>query len=106
VTRLIIWRHGQTASNVADRFQGHLDVDLDETGHAQAAAAAARLAEEHPDVIVSSDLRRAADTAVALSAVTGLPVHTDARLRERNYGVWQGMLGSDAASAYPEAHAR
>jgi len=96
VTRLIIWRHGQTAWNASDRIQGHTDIDLDDLGRAQAVAAASRLAEMHPDAIVSSDLRRAADTAAALAAVTGLPVHHDDRLRERFLGDIQGMTGAEA----------
>lgn len=106
MTRLVIWRHGRTGWNATHRIQGHRDVDLDATGRAQAAVAAERLAAQHPDVIVSSDLRRAADTAAALGAVTGLPVHTDARLRERYFGEWQGLTGDELAVAYPEQSAR
>lgn len=106
MTRLIVWRHGRTGWNAADRIQGHTDVDLDEVGRVQAVAAAARLAEEHPDVIVASDLRRAADTAAALGAVTGLTVHHDPRLRERCFGEWQGMSPGEVDAAWPDAFAR
>jgi probable phosphoglycerate mutase len=106
VTRLIVWRHGQTPWNAADRIQGHADIDLDDVGRAQAGAAAAHLAQCHPDAIVSSDLRRAADTAGALAAATGLPVHYDIRLRERSHGEWEGMLGAEVSAAHPEAYAR
>lgn len=106
MTRLLLWRHGQTAWNAADRVQGQTDVDLSEVGHTQAEAAAARLAELHPDVIVSSDLRRAADTAAALAAVTGLSVACDARLRERHYGEWQGLTNSEISARWPEASER
>jgi probable phosphoglycerate mutase len=106
VTRLIIWRHGQTAWNASDRIQGHTDIDLDGLGHAQAVAAATRLAELRPDVIISSDLRRAAATAAALAAVTGLPVHHDGRLRERFLGDIQGMTGPEAESFDAEAVGR
>jgi glucosyl-3-phosphoglycerate phosphatase len=103
VTRLIIWRHGQTAWNASDRIQGHTDIDLDDLGRAQAVAAAARIAELHPSVIISSDLRRAAETAAALGAATGLPVHHDDRLRERYLGELQGLSGPEADAAHPEA---
>jgi len=106
VSRLIIWRHGQTAWNADDRIQGHVDVPLDDVGRAQAAAAAGRIAEEHPDAIVSSDLQRAADTAAALATVTGLTVHFDERLREQNFGAWQGLTNAEARVAYPEAWER
>lgn len=106
MTRLILWRHGRTAWNVDGRIQGHSDVDLDEIGRAQAAAAARTLAAERPDAIVSSDLRRATDTAAELAAMTGLGVRLDARLRERYFGQWQGLTGAEASVAHPEAYAR
>jgi glucosyl-3-phosphoglycerate phosphatase len=106
VSRLIIWRHGQTAWNADDRIQGHVDVPLDDVGRAQATAAAARIAEEHPDAIVSSDLRRTADTAAALAAATGLTVHYDERLREQNFGAWQGLTNAEVRAAYPDAWER
>lgn len=106
MTRLVLWRHGQTTWNHDGRFQGQEDIDLDETGRAQAAAAAARLATLGVDAIVSSDLRRAADTADALARLTGLPVHTDARLRERYFGQWQGLTHTELADRYPEEYAR
>jgi glucosyl-3-phosphoglycerate phosphatase len=106
VTRLFIWRHGQTEWNSSDRIQGHTDVALDDVGRAQAVSAATALARHKPDLIMSSDLRRAAETAATLAAVTGLPIHFDARLREQNFGTWQGMTRAEAAAAYPDDHAR
>lgn len=106
MSRLIIWRHGQTEWNVTDRIQGHADVGLDDVGRAQAAAAARHIAAGHPDVIVSSDLRRAADTAAALAAVTGLTVRRDPRLREQYFGDWQGLTNAEVRDAYPDTWAR
>jgi probable phosphoglycerate mutase len=106
VTRLLLWRHGQTAWNAASRVQGQIDAELDEVGRDQAQAAAVRLAELHPDVIISSDLRRAADTAGALAAITGLDVAYDPRLRERHYGSWQGLTTTEIAERWPEEYAR
>ena len=91
MTRLIIWRHGRTEWNATDRVQGHSDVDLDVVGVAQAAESAARIAAHGPDLIVSSDLRRAARTAAVLASITGRTVDYDNRLRERHYGPWQGL---------------
>ncbi len=102
MSRLILWRHGQTAWNVENRVQGHTDVDLDGAGHDQARAAARILAGDVPDRIVSSDLRRAQDTAQALAALTGLPVHSDKRLRERGYGEWEGLTHADIAERFPD----
>ena len=105
MTILIVWRHGQTGWNAESRFQGDADVPLNDIGRGQAAAAAAVLAAAHPDVIVSSDLQRAAETAAALATVTDLPVRHDARLRERCFGTWQGMTGAEVAEAHPEEFA-
>lgn len=104
--RLLLWRHGQTTWNAAGRFQGQLDSELSELGRSQAVAAAERLAGYHPDLIVASDLRRAADTAGALAAVTGLPVGYDARLREISFGEWQGLTRDEIAERWPEEYRR
>ena len=63
MTRLIIWRHGQTTWNAARRVQGQIDIELSDLGRRQAAEAAERLAALGPTRIVSSDLRRADATA-------------------------------------------
>lgn len=105
MTRLLVWRHGNTDWNGGDRVQGQTDTPLNELGRAQAVAAAARLAALRPDAIVSSDLVRAADTAAVLGSVTGLPVRTDARLRERFYGDWQGHAIDEIRRTWPREYA-
>jgi glucosyl-3-phosphoglycerate phosphatase len=104
VTRLLIWRHGQTAWNASDRVQGQTDIELDEVGVAQAERAAAWLATLKPDLIVSSDLSRAARTAAALAELTGHDVVLDERLRERHFGPWQGLTGDEIAERYPDQY--
>jgi probable phosphoglycerate mutase len=106
VTRLIVWRHGNTDWNAGGRVQGQTDVPLNELGRRQAAEAAELLVRLRPDTIVTSDLRRAADTAATLAALTGLPVRPDERLRERYFGPWQGKLMTEVAAEYPEQHRR
>ncbi|MQA25754.1 MAG: histidine phosphatase family protein [Micromonosporaceae bacterium] len=101
MTRLIVWRHGQTAWNLQNRIQGQTDVALDDTGRAQAETAARLLAGERADVLVSSDLRRAQDTAATLAALTGLPVGQDKRLRERSYGEWEGLTHAEISARWP-----
>ena len=88
---MVLWRHGQTRWNVEDRFQGHTDVELDETGRDQAERAARLLAGLQPHAIVSSDLRRASATAESLARLTDVPVQEDERLRETFGGSWQGL---------------
>lgn len=106
MNRLILWRHGQTTWNASGRFQGNEDVELSEVGRAQAAAAADRLASLGVTQIVASDLRRAADTAKSLAAVTGLEITYDVRLRERFYGPWQGLTRAEISERWPVESAR
>ena len=100
--RLIVWRHGETEHNAGGVWQGQLDTDLSERGVRQARASALALAALDPTRIVSSDLRRAVDTAAELGAVTGLPVDYDERFREIHVGTWQGMSQGDVAERYPD----
>jgi probable phosphoglycerate mutase len=106
VTQLLLWRHGETEWNAAERVQGHTDVELSEVGLAQATRTAARLAAIGPDLLVSSDLRRARATADALAALTGLDVTLDPRLRERYYGQWQGLPLTEVKRRWPAEYAR
>ncbi|WP_343571843.1 glucosyl-3-phosphoglycerate phosphatase [Mycobacterium sp.] len=103
IRRLVMLRHGQTAFNVGSRMQGQLDTELTELGRAQAVAAAEALAKHQPVLIVSSDLRRAYDTAVALQERTGLRVRADDRLRETHLGDWQGMTHAEIDTTAPGA---
>ena len=100
--RVVFWRHGQTKWNVEHRFQGSSDVPLDSVGREQAAQAARLLAGLRPHAIVSSDLVRARQTAAPLSALTGLTVTTDVRLRERFGGEWEGLTDTEIRQRYPE----
>jgi probable phosphoglycerate mutase len=103
VRRLVMLRHGQTDYNLGSRMQGQLDTDLSELGRAQAVAAAEVLGKLHPLLIVSSDLRRAYDTATRLGEQTGLQVRVDARLRETHLGDWQAMTHTEIDADMPGA---
>lgn len=102
---LVVWRHGRTEWNDAGVFQGQADPPLDAVGHVQAKAAAAALAALSPARIVSSDLARATETAAYLAELTGLPVETDARLREMDVGEWSGRTRAEIARVFPETYA-
>jgi broad specificity phosphatase PhoE len=103
--RLLLLRHGRTAWNAVRRAQGHADVELDATGHDQAARTARHLATLRPAAIWSSDLLRARRTAAYLAAETGLPVKYDERLREVDVGQRQGLTLEEFAQRFPEEHA-
>jgi glucosyl-3-phosphoglycerate phosphatase len=107
VPRLVLWRHGRTEWNAAGRFQGQLDPPLDAVGRRQARVAAPHLAAPLPEgtVVVSSDLGRAAETAVALTDVLGVPLRLDARLREVAMGSWEGLTREEVAERHPEQYA-
>ncbi len=103
--RLVLLRHGQTAWNLEGRSQGHADISLDETGHAQAAQAAPHLAALGPARLWSSDVARARETAAYVADATGLIVETDARLREYDVGVRSGLTRPEFAERHPREHA-
>lgn len=104
--RLIVWRHGETTHNASGIWQGHLDTSLSEVGRSQAAAAAPVLAGRRPDVVVTSDLARAAATADVLVGLVGAPARRDDRLREIHVGGWQGRSAADVRAQFPEDAAR
>jgi 2,3-bisphosphoglycerate-dependent phosphoglycerate mutase len=101
-TRITAIRHGETAWNVDTRIQGQLDVSLNERGHWQAAQAAAALTSESIDVIVSSDLSRAYETACAIAEPHGLNVEIDRGLREREFGKFQGKTFAEIEALWPD----
>lgn len=102
--RLVLVRHGRTAWNAESRAQGHSDVPLDDLGLLQAAALGPALAQLSPTVLWSSDLRRARQTADAISLAIGLRVESDARLREFDMGMRTGLTTSEYATAHPQAY--
>ncbi len=103
--RLVLLRHGQTAWNLEGRAQGHTDVSLDDTGHAQARAVAPYVVSMGPVALWSSDLARARETAACLEAATGLAARLDPRLREFDVGLRAGLTTAEFAERFPAEHA-
>ncbi len=95
-------RHGQTDWNVEGRLQGQTDIHLNETGHAQARAAATVFRNEPITKIISSDLQRALVTATYIAEHLPAPLETDQRLRERCYGPIEGLTRAEIALHPPE----
>jgi probable phosphoglycerate mutase len=100
--KLCMVRHGETAWNAEGRVQGQLDIPLSDTGHAQARALARALADEKFDALYSSDLLRVQQTARPLASLLHATPLLDARLRERHYGIFQGMTYAEARERMPE----
>ncbi len=103
LSRLVMWRHGETDYNATGRMQGHLDSVLTDVGRNQARFAVPALARFSPDIVVTSDLRRAMDTATTFTEQAGVPLRVDKRLRETNLGLWQGMTSAEVDEQWPGA---
>ena len=103
--RLVLLRHGRTAWNAEGRAQGHADVELDDVGHAQAAAVAPWVAALRPALLRSSDLARARQTAAYVEKETGLTAVLDRRLREFDVGSRSGLTVPEFAERLPDEYA-
>ena len=106
LTRVVAIRHGETVWNAEMRMQGQLDTALSERGRWQADRVAAALAGEGIEAIFASDLARAFDTARAIASRLGLPITSDASLRERSFGVFQGFTYAEIDARWPAEAAR
>ncbi|WP_152042998.1 histidine phosphatase family protein [Salinigranum salinum] len=100
---VLLARHGETTWNRDGRVQGWAPTPLTERGHEQAAALGIHLASDHEvDRVVSSDLRRAQETARYVARETGLDVETDSAWRERDFGCLQGLSVPELFDEHPE----
>lgn len=103
-TRFCLIRHGETAWNAEKRVQGQIDIDLNAAGVAQARALRPGLACHSFAAAYSSDLLRASRTALIATAGLGLAVAPAPTLRERHFGVLQGITSHEASLLHPQAH--
>jgi probable phosphoglycerate mutase len=101
MTQLFVVRHGETLWNREKRMQGQTDTVLSETGRQQAAALGRRLSSMAFAALYSSDLLRAWDTAQAIAAQTGWKIAADSRLRERRFGIFEGLTHDEIDERYP-----
>lgn len=104
MTTLLLVRHGETDWNRDGRWQGHSDTPLNELGRRQAHELAATL--DGVDVLYSSDLTRARETAEIVADRLGVEIHLDSRLRERSFGAWEGLTTTEIEDRFREAHGR
>ena len=102
-TTTLLLRHGETPLSAERRFAGRGDIPLTEEGLRQAAAAADRLAARGGiDLIVSSPLLRARQTAETVARATGVPLQADDGLAELDFGEWEGLTMAEASRRWPE----
>jgi probable phosphoglycerate mutase len=102
-TEFILIRHGETDWNRELRFQGHIDVPLNDMGHEQARRLGLRLAGERVDELISSDLMRAQQTAAPAAQQLGLEIVASVALREQNFGIVEGMRADEIQNLHPRA---
>jgi probable phosphoglycerate mutase len=102
--RLLLARHGETAWNALGRLQGHTDIELNENGRAQARALAAAVESARITAVWTSDLARSRETGAIVAAALGLAAPSvEPALRERRFGVFEGLTREQCASQHPEA---
>lgn len=104
--RLYLARHGETEWNAIGRLQGHTDIPLNARGCAQAAALADALASEGIASVITSDLQRAHETGAIVARALQLPApRVVPQLRERAFGVFEGLTRDECMQRYPDAWA-
>jgi len=106
MTQLILIRHGETLWNTERRMQGQLDSPLTTRGLWQAEQLGARLQAMLFTALYSSDLPRAQQTAQCIAVTTGHAIVTDERLRERHFGVFEGLTRAEMEARDPEVYAQ
>lgn len=98
---VLLARHGETADNAAQRFQGRRNPPLNDRGREQAAELAEALRAEGIVSLWASPLLRAAETAQIVAEILGLSVQTDDRLREIDVGDWAGRPYAEVMAEHP-----
>lgn len=103
-TRLIFVRHGYSQANEKNIFAGITDVPLTELGKEQAVLTANYLSQYDIDVLYSSDLKRAVQTAQPIAEQTGLPIILNEKLREMDLGEWEELPFEAVVKNYPKEY--
>ncbi|HTU36621.1 MAG TPA: histidine phosphatase family protein [Acidimicrobiales bacterium] len=98
--RYFLVRHGETALNTRGVLRGRLDPELDLTGFIEAWALSEAIGRSGISLVVASPLKRATDTATHIATRAGVPVETDGRLIDRDYGSWAGKPKSDVIARW------
>jgi probable phosphoglycerate mutase len=104
-THIILCRHGESEGNRERRFGGHGATPLTDRGRAQAELTGTFLAHHDIDVVYSSDLARAVETAALICGKIGANSQLSTALRERSVGALTGLTFDEARDRYPDAYA-
>lgn len=100
--KLVLARHAETVWNEQLRYIGRTDLDLSPLGRSNAELLAAHLKETRFDMVYSSAMKRAKQTAEPIAKAQKLPLQTEALLNEIDFGYWEGLTHDEIASAYPD----
>jgi broad specificity phosphatase PhoE len=100
IVELCLFRHGETDWNKAQRWQGSNDIPLNDTGRSQAQTLSPVLSSFQPELILSSDLSRAHETALLASSGLSIPIRTSAALRECHFGVAEGLTREEIITRF------
>lgn len=98
--RIAIFRHGETEWNRLNKFQGHSDIPLNENGFVQARRLLKPMQHFQPEIILSSDLMRAVQTAEVLASFLKVPLIQHPELREANLGEVEGLTADEIADQF------
>lgn len=102
--RILLTRHGETSWNALGKLQGHTDIELNDAGRGQARALADAFCAVGITAVWTSDLARARQTGEIVAAALGLAAPTvEPELRERRFGVFEGLTRAECATRHPEA---
>lgn len=104
-TQICLVRHGETEWNAERRIQGQIDIGLNDIGRRQAVAAGRWLKSAGIVALYSSDLKRAWTTAQSIGAELGLVPASVPEMRERRYGVFEGLTYDEAKAKHPAGYA-
>jgi len=104
MTELILIRHGETESNKKGAYLGWTDVKLSIEGIMQAYKLKERLASVKPDIIVSSPLKRAAETACIINEQYNMAIQYENALKERGFGVWDNLTYEEIIAGYKDEY--
>lgn len=105
LTRICLVRHGETEWNAERRIQGQIDIGLNAAGLRQAEAAGRWLKAAGISALYASDLKRAWATGQAIGQAVGMQPVPVPELRERRYGIFEGLTYAEAEARYPEGYA-
>ena len=104
-TTIILVRHGETEYNKTHRYQGALDIPLNETGIHQAELLAERLKDVPIDIFIASPMERAYVTTEKVATLQGRTIdYADSRLKEASYGDWAGKTYKEIEAEHPKEY--